>query len=90
MAYYVLEYRYGDMDARARVRPQHLEYMTGLHAAGKVLLAGPIGDGAGAMVIYDVADEAEVRQLVADDPYTVEDVAVDAAVRAWSVVIPAQ
>jgi uncharacterized protein YciI len=90
MAYYVLEYRYGDMDARARVRPHHLEYVAALHAAGKVLLAGPIGDGAGAMVIFRTADEAEARRLVDEDPYTKEHVAVDAQLREWNVVIPAQ
>jgi uncharacterized protein YciI len=88
MAYYVLEYTYGDMDARARVRPRHLDYLTGLNAEGKVVMAGPVGDGAGAMVVYQAASEEEARRLVAEDPYTSEGVAVDASLRPWNVVIP--
>lgn len=90
MAYYVLEYRYGDMETRARVRPRHLDYVSGLNADGKVVLAGPVGDGGGAMVVYRAADEAEARRLVDEDPYTLEGVTVDASLREWNVVIPAQ
>jgi uncharacterized protein YciI len=90
MAYFVLEYTYGDMEARARVRPRHLEYVTDLNARGKVVMAGPVGDGAGAMVIYDAPSEEEVRRLVDEDPYTTEGVAVDATLRPWNVVIPSQ
>lgn len=90
MAYYVLEYRYADMDARARTRSSHLAYMRDLHAQGKVLLAGPVGDGAGAMVVYRVDDEAEAERLVEKDPYTVEGVSADPVLRPWTVVVPAQ
>lgn len=88
MAYYVLEYRYGDREARARVRPRHLEYLTGLNAEGRVVMAGPVGDGAGAMVVYEAPSEDEVRRLVEEDPYTLEGVAVDASLREWNVVVP--
>jgi uncharacterized protein YciI len=89
MAYFVLEYAYGDMEARARARPRHLDYMRGLHAQGTVLMAGPIDDGAGAMVVYEAADQAQVRELISQDPYSQEGVLVDVTVREWSVVIPA-
>jgi len=87
MAFFVLEYRYADMDKRAQVRDRHLAYMRGLHAEGKVVLAGPIGEGEGAMVVLDVADEAEARNLVDDDPYTVEGVSADTRLREWNAVI---
>ena len=88
MAYFVLEYAYGDMEARARARPRHLDYMRGLHAQGRVLMAGPIGQGTGAIVVYEAADEAEVHDLVGRDPYSQEGVLVDVSVREWHVVIP--
>jgi uncharacterized protein YciI len=87
MAYFVLESSYADMEARARVRPRHLEYLEGLNADGKVVMAGPVGEGAGAMVVYQAADEAEVRRLVAADPYSEEGVTVEVSLRAWNVVI---
>ena len=46
MSHWVLEYRYADPDARARVRPDHLAYMNGLHEDGRVVMGGPVGDGA--------------------------------------------
>lgn len=90
MAFFVLEYRYADMDARARARADHLEYLHGLADQGTVVLAGPVGDGSGAMVVYRAQDEAEVQRLVAEDPYTREGVAADHRVRPWNVVVPSQ
>ena len=89
MAYYVLEYRYTDADRRAAARPKHLDYMQRLHAEGHVVMAGPIGDGTGAMVIYRAEGEAEVRELVAEDPYTHAGVTTDITLRPWSVVVGA-
>lgn len=90
MAYFVLEYRYGDMDARARVRPEHLAYMSMLNVEGKVVMAGPVGDGSGAMVVFRADEEAEVRRLVDADPYTAEGVSAGATIRLWNVVVPDQ
>jgi uncharacterized protein len=75
-----------DEDARLEVRPRHREYLTELAAAGKLRLAGPFADGAGAMLVYDVAERAEVDAILAKDPYFSggEPVASVASVREWS------
>lgn len=90
MTFFVLEYRYADLDARARVRPDHLAYMNALQEAGKVILAGPVGDGSGAMVVLHVDSEQEAQKVVSDDPYTAAGVGADHVIRPWNVVIPAQ
>ena len=90
MSHFLLEYRYVDMDARARVRAEHLDYLNGLHAKGTLVLAGPLADSSGAVVVLDVEDEAAVRDVIAGDPYTREHAAADHRIRAWNVVIPAQ
>lgn len=90
MSFFVLEYRYADMDARARVRPDHLAYLQSLLDAGKVVLAGPVGDGYGAMMVLQVGSEEEARRVVKDDPYTAAGVGVDHVLRPWNVVIPPQ
>ncbi len=87
MAYYVLEYRYADPVKRAAARSEHLDYMHRLHAEGRVVLAGPVGDGGGALVVYRADDEAQARALIAEDPYTRNGVTTDLVLRAWSVVI---
>lgn len=90
MSFYVLEYRYADLDARARVRPDHLAYARSLQEAGTVVLAGPVGDGSGAMMVLNVASEAEARQVIENDPYTAAGVGVGHVLRPWNVVVPTQ
>jgi uncharacterized protein len=90
MSFFVLEYRYGDLDARARVRPDHLAYVRSLHENGTVVLAGPVGDGSGAMMVLQVGSEEEAARVVEGDPYTAAGVGVDHVLRPWNVVIPAQ
>ncbi len=87
MSHWVLEYRYADPDARARVRPEHLAYMSALHERGVVLMAGPVGDGGGAMVVLRVDSEEEVRAIIAGDPYTAAGVGANHVVRPWTVAI---
>ena len=90
MSFFVLEYRYADLDARARVRPDHLAYTHALHKDGKVVLAGPVGDGSGAMMVLQVGSEDEAREVMANDPYTAAGVGVDHVLRPWNVVVPTQ
>ncbi|MBC7558212.1 MAG: hypothetical protein H7270_02415 [Dermatophilaceae bacterium] len=90
MSYYVLEYRYADLGARARVRPDHLAYARSLQEAGTVVLAGPVGDGSGAMMVLKVASEEEARRVMENDPYTAAGVGVDHVLRPWNVVVPTQ
>ena len=90
MSFFVLEYRYADMDARARVRPDHLAYLQSLFEAGTVVLGGPVGDGSGAMMVLRTDSEEEAQAVVTGDPYTAAGVGVDHVLRPWNVVIPAQ
>lgn len=89
MPLYLLEYDYADQERRAAARPDHLAYMQRLHDEGKVLKAGPAGDGSGAVVLFSVADEAEAESLVRGDPYTVAGVSEGVRLREWRVVVPA-
>lgn len=89
MSYFVLEYRYADLDARARVRPDHLAYARSLHEKGKLVLAGPVGDGSGAMMVLQLGSEQEAAEIIKADPYTAAGVGVDHVLRPWNVVVPA-
>jgi uncharacterized protein YciI len=88
MSFFVLEYRYADLDARARVRPDHLAYLKSLHERGTVVLAGPVGDGSGAMMVLQAGSEEEAARVVKEDPYTTAGVGVDHVLRPWNVVVP--
>ena len=88
MSHFLLEYRYADMDARARARPEHLDYLNALQANGTVVMAGPLADSSGAVVVLDVEDEAAVREVIAGDPYTRRDATADHRIREWNVIVP--
>lgn len=90
MSYFVLEYRYADMDARARVRPEHLAYANKLFEQGTLVLAGPVGDGSGAMMVLKLDSEDAVEGIIHGDPYTAAGVGVDHVLRPWNVVVPSQ
>lgn len=91
MARYVAILRFADDEARRlETRPRHREYLKGLAADGKIDQSGPFGDDTGALIVYDVADEAEARALLAADPYTESGVIADATIKAWNRVLPAE
>ena len=66
---FLVELSFDDRPDRLELRPAHREKLSALHARGIVPLAGPYPDGSGAMLVFDVADEAEVDRILADDPY---------------------
>ncbi|HET7304660.1 MAG TPA: YciI family protein [Segeticoccus sp.] len=90
MTHFLLEYRYVDQGARMAAREDHLAYMNRLQAEGTVVLAGPLTDDSGAVVIIDAPDEASARQVVESDPYTAAGATTGHTLREWKVVVPAQ
>jgi uncharacterized protein YciI len=47
----------------------HAAFMDGLVDRGSILLGGPLDDGQRALLIFQASDEAEVRRLMAPDPW---------------------
>jgi uncharacterized protein YciI len=52
-------------------RPAHLAHLEPLSAAGKVILAGPLTDGAGSLIVIEAESLAAVWELVSLDPYVI-------------------
>ena len=50
-------------------RPAHLAHLEPLSQAGKVILAGPLTDGAGSLIVVEAESLASVWELVGRDPY---------------------
>ena len=48
----------------------HRDYLAAGRTQGVVTESGPFADGKGGMYILNVADEAQARAFVAEDPYT--------------------
>ncbi|MGZ0147207.1 YciI family protein [Kribbella sp. WER1] len=90
MAQFVVQLRFdvSETDRRLEVRPAHRDYLAELKQAGKLVAAGPFTDGTGALLVYDVADEAELRDILAKDPYTPAGVYELAALAEWQSLFP--
>lgn len=91
MAKFALILEFGpDSETRLATRPRHREYLQKLLAEGKLVESGPWVDDSGALLIYEAADEAEARALIAADPYTAAGVAARSTLKAWNRVFPAE
>ncbi len=78
-----------DKDKIARVRPAHREHLTTQFEAGKLYHAGPYTDDTGGMAIYSAESEAEVRSILAKDPFTTERIITEVTVKEWHLVFNA-
>lgn len=89
MSLYAVTYTY---DQRAQVqdevRPAHRDYLRGLADAGQLRGSGPYTAGpAGALLIFDAADRAELDRLLRDDPFAQAGVIAATDVREWALLI---
>ena len=56
-------------EKRPTHRPAHLAHLEPLDKAGRVILAGPLTDGAGSLIVIEADSLAAVWELVGSDPY---------------------
>ena len=84
MAIFAVQLRFTNNDRRMEVRPAHRDYLASLHAAGTLVTAGPWADDTGALLVYDVADEAALRDVIAADPYTPANVCEVTVCQEWT------
>lgn len=76
--------KYGTDKARlATVRPAHWEYDRTLESAGKLALAGPVGDDEGGLFVYKAGGREEAMSYVEQDPYTLGGVFAHCEVLEW-------
>ncbi len=82
---FVLELSFGsDSTQRLAARPAHRERLASLKADGIVVLAGPLADESGSLILLDVPDQAAADAVIADDPYYSVDGVEVVSVREWS------
>ncbi|PZG17759.1 YciI family protein [Nonomuraea aridisoli] len=70
MARYVLQLAFDGDPRRLSARPAHRDHLRRLKEEGRLITAGPWTDDTGALHVYEVADEAELRGILREDPYT--------------------
>ena len=78
----------GAQEKRPLHRPAHLAHLEPLAQAGKVVLAGPLTDGAGSLIVVDAESLAAVWSLVGRDPYVVNGIFERVEVHPFTRVFP--
>lgn len=71
MSIFAVEYVYNPdhEDLRAEHRPEHRQWLQGLVEQGIVLTSGPFTDGSGALLVFTSDTEADLNQLIGQDPF---------------------
>jgi uncharacterized protein YciI len=89
MTVFAVEYVYAadSTAARDERRPEHRAWLAGLAEAGPLLSSGPYGDGAGALLIFKVQDEAQLNDLLKQDPFAVAGTIAGIRTTEWTPVI---
>ena len=94
MPYFALTYEVVDdfVNKRTPFRPSHLKEVRDSHARGELVMAGALGEPAGALLIFRAADRTTAENFAKADPYvkeglvkTLERAAVDRGRRPGSV-----
>jgi uncharacterized protein YciI len=75
MKFVIIGYDGPDGEARRKIhRPAHLANLEPLDKAGRVILAGPLTDKAGSLLVLDFDTREEAEQFARTDPYTLHGV----------------
>jgi uncharacterized protein YciI len=88
LAKFIALLTFGDEEQRLATRPRHREYLRSLLEQGKLVASGPFADDSGALLIYEAADEAEARALLAADPYNEGRILAGVELKQWNRVLP--
>lgn len=85
----VIEYS-PDVAKAAELRPAHREYLKSLLKNNQLVLAGPLTDDSGALIVYEAGTEAEVEGLMRNDPFFHGGVFISWKIRPWKPVMANQ
>ena len=89
MPYFALFYEAVDdfIARRTPYREEHLRLVREAHASGELLLAGALGDPAGALLVFTSSEETAAESFARNDPYVKNGLVIRWKVRPWAVVV---
>ena len=89
MKFVILGFDGPEGEAKRKIhRPAHLAKMEPLDKAGRVVLAGPLTDKTGSLIIIEAASLEEARRFADEDPYTIHGVFERVEVHPFTQVFP--
>ncbi|MFC6491043.1 YciI-like protein [Nitratireductor sp. GCM10026969] len=78
----------GHLQVRQDTRPEHVEYLEKLNAAGTLKFAGPFldedGKPSGSMVAVETEDHAAAEAIARADPYALAGLFESVEIRPWN------
>jgi len=85
MSTYAVTYRYqASHDELAELRPAHRAWLQSLLEQGVMLASGPLGDFAGALLIFKATDEIELSALLDNDPFDIAGFISERVIEEWN------
>jgi len=80
---WIVELEFTGEPERMAARGAHRQLLTEMHEQGIVRQAGPFGDDSGALIVFDVPDQAKLNEIMSRDPYFSTTGVVIKQVREW-------
>lgn len=91
MKFVIIGYDGPDGEAKRKIhRPAHLAHLEPLDKQGRVILAGPLTDKTGSLLVLDLETREEAEQFAQNDPYTVFGVFAKVDIHPFMQVFPKQ
>src|SRR5262245_21309603 len=89
MPYFALTYEVVDdfTSKRMPFRPEHLQMAKDAQARGELVMAGALGEPAGALLVFRAADRTTAERFATNDPYVKNGLVTAWRIRPWTVVI---
>lgn len=89
MPYFTLTYDVVEdfVNKRTPFRPSHLKEVRDAQARGELIMAGALGEPAGALLVFRAPDKSVVENFAQADPYVKEGLVTSWKVRPWTVVV---
>jgi uncharacterized protein len=85
MPKYVVEFQYAvDRAGRQPLHPAHAENLHRLAEDGVLLLAGPLTEENGGLLLYETEDREHLQRLLEDEPYVKGGVVARTRIREWA------
>jgi uncharacterized protein YciI len=89
MKFVILGFDGPEGEARRKIyRPAHLAKMEPLDQVGRVVLAGPLTDKTGSLIVIEADSLEEAQQFAREDPYTVHGIFERVEVHPFTQVFP--
>ncbi len=89
MKFVILGFDGLDAQAQRKIyRPEHLARLQLLHEQGRVLLAGPLTDKTGSLIVIEADSLEHANRIAQEDPYTVHGVFQRVEVHPFTQVFP--